>query len=260
MIIMPSLSFLSTLGGMILFAWECVLLTLQRKTKWHQVLDQIFQVGVRSLGLTVVAGLFVGAIMALQIDLQLKDFGAEAFLGGLSTSTTLRNIGPVLIAFLLSGKVGAYTSAELGTMEVTDQLNAIRLLGASPLEYIILPRIWAVVISSFLLLIVGLMITIFGGIIFAEVIGVNALNYIQNIPRIVTVWSIVLSVIKSFLFGAIIAVVSCYKGYHAKGGSVGVGIAVQSCAVTNLILIIITDFLLSMASSCLQDIFKVGYL
>jgi len=245
---------------MILFACRCLKLSCQGKTNWHAVLEQIFQVGVKSLGMTVTAGLFVGAIMALQIDVQLKDFGAEAFLGGLSTSTTLRNVGPVLIAFLLSGKVGAYTSAELGTMEVTEQLNAIRLLGADPVEYIILPRAWAVVISSFLLLIVGLMVTILGGVVFSQFIGVNPLSYIQNIPRIVTGWSLGLSIIKSFIFGLLIAIVSCYKGYKARGGAVGVGVAVQSCAVTNLILIIFVDFFLSMLSSLLQDVFQVGYL
>jgi phospholipid/cholesterol/gamma-HCH transport system permease protein len=250
----------NTLGGMILFAYQCLMLSYRGKTHWHLVLEQIFQVGVKSLGMTVTAGLFVGAIMAIQIDVQLKDFGAEAFLGGLSTSTTLRNVGPVLIAFLLSGKVGAYTSAELGTMEVTEQLNAIRLLGADPIEYIILPRAWAVVISSFLLLIVGLMVTILGGVVFSQFIGVNPLSYIQNIPRIVTGWSVGLSIIKSFIFGLIIAIVSCYKGYQARGGAVGVGAAVQSCAVTNLILIIFVDFFLSMVSSLLQDIFQVGYL
>jgi len=244
---------------MILFACRCLKLSCQGKTNWHAVLEQIFQVGVKSLGMTVTAGLFVGAIMALQIDVQLKDFGAEAFLGGLSTSTTLRNVGPVLIAFLLSGKVGAYTSAELGTMEVTEQLNAIRLLGADPVEYIILPRAWAVVISSFLLLIVGLMVTILGGVVFSQFIGVNPLSYIQNIPRIVTGWSLGLSIIKSFIFGLLIAIVSCYKGYKARGGAVGVGVAVQSCAVTNLILIIFVDFFLSMLSSLLQDVLQVGY-
>lgn len=244
---------------MILFACRCLKLSCQGKTNWHAVLEQIFQVGVKSLGMTVTAGLFVGAIMALQIDVQLKDFGAEAFLGGLSTSTTLRNVGPVLIAFLLSGKVGAYTSAELGTMEVTEQLNAIRLLGADPVEYIILPRAWAVVISSFLLLIVGLMVTILGGVVFSQFIGVNPLSYIQNIPRIVTGWSLGLSIIKSFIFGLLIAIVSCYKGYKARGGAVGVGVAVQSCAVTNLILIIFVDFFLSMLSSLLQDFLQVGY-
>lgn len=248
------------IGGMILLAWNCVQLTLTGKTKWSQVVDQIYQVGVRSLGMTVIAGLFVGAIMALQIDVQLKDFGAEAFLGGLSTSTTLRNVGPVLIAFLLSGKVGAFTSAELGTMEVTEQLNAIRLLGADPVEIIILPRIWAVIISSFLLLIVGLMVTICGGALFAQLIGVNGLSYIQNIPRIVTQWSIAVSVLKSFVFGTLIAVVSCYKGYMARGGSVGVGMAVQSCAVTNLIMIILFDFFISMLSGFIQDLLQVGYL
>src|SRR4051812_1422395 len=128
------------------------------------LVEQIYLIGVRSFFITVVAGLFVGAIMAIQINLQLRDFGAQAFLGGLSASTTIRDVGPTLIAFLLSGKVGAFTSAELGTMKVTDQVDAIRCLGMDPIRYLILPRMVAVVISSFLLLVVGLVVTVVGGL------------------------------------------------------------------------------------------------
>jgi len=212
--------------------------------------NQMYEVGVRSASTTMVAGGFVGAIMAIQINIQLRDFGAQAFLGGLATSVTIRNVGPVLIAFILSGKVGAYTSAELGTMVVTDQISAIRCLGADPMRYLILPRMCAVVLSSFFLLIVGLMMSIGGGVLVSSLhLGINVLNYTGDIPRFVQWWSVATGVVKSFVFGLIIAVIACYRGYHTKGGAVGVGKTVKSCAVQTLVCIIIADVTISSISA-----------
>jgi phospholipid/cholesterol/gamma-HCH transport system permease protein len=211
-----------------------------------EVLDQMYTVGVRSLSTTISTGLFVGAIMAIQINLQLRDFGAQSFLGGLTTSVTLRNVGPVLIAFILSGKVGAYTSAELGTMQVTDQINAIRCLGADPIRYLIVPRLIAVVLSSFLLLVVGLMVSLGGGLVLSHLqLGVNYLGFLSNVPQIVSWSSVAMSVVKSFLFGSLIGLIACYRGYTASGGAAGVGEAVKNTAVTTLIAIIITDYFVS---------------
>lgn len=210
------------------------------------VLEQMYTVGVRSLSTTVATGLFVGAIMAIQINLQLKDFGAQSFLGGLTTSVTLRNVGPVLIAFILSGKVGAYASAELGTMQVTDQINAIRCLGADPIRYLIVPRLISVVLSSFLLLVVGLMVSLGGALALAHFqLGVNYLNFLANVPQIVTWPSVAMGVFKSFVFGGLIGLIACYRGYTATGGAAGVGEAVKRTAVTTLIAIIIADYSIS---------------
>jgi phospholipid/cholesterol/gamma-HCH transport system permease protein len=210
------------------------------------VLDQMYTVGVRSLSTTVATGLFVGAIMAIQINLQLRDFGAQSFLGGLTTSVTLRNVGPVLIAFILSGKVGAYTSAELGTMQVTDQINAIRCLGADPLRYLIAPRLVAVVLSSFLLLVVGLMVSLAGALALSHFqLGVNYLNFLANVPQIVTWPSVAMGVVKSFVFGSLIGLIACYRGYTATGGAEGVGEAVKATAVSTLIAIIIANYSIS---------------
>lgn len=250
---------ITELGALVLFASESLAIFLRRGVKVRAVIHQMYHVGVGSLSVTVFAGLFVGAILAMQINVQLRDFGAQGFLGGLSTSTCIRNVGPVLIGFLLSGKVGAYTSAELGTMKVTEQLNAIRCLGTNPLEYIILPRMIAVVISSFLLLIVGLMLTIAGGVsLSALVLGVNPVNYIQNIPHVVSGWSIGVGVLKSFVFGLLIAVISCYKGYTATGGALGVGETVKSTSVFTLVAIVVADFSVSLFVSFVQDFVGTG--
>ena len=252
---------LTEIGSLVLFALNVFSLFIRRGVRVRSVLHQMYAVGVKSIPATAVIGLFVGAIMAVQMNLQLRDFGAQSFLGGLSTSTTIRNIGPVLIAFLLSGKVGAYTSAELGMMQVTEQINALRCLGINPIQFLILPRMLAVIFSSFLLLVIGLMLAVLGGVFISSVsLGVNALSYIENIPRLVTWWSVGVGVTKSFVFGVLIAVICCFKGYTAKGGALGVGEAVRSSAVATLVSIIIVDFCLSVFSNFLQDFFLVGQL
>ena len=250
---------LRDVGGLSLFFVECLTIFFRRGTNLGQVLEQMYVVGVRSLSTTVVTGLFVGAIMAVQINLELRDFGAQGFLGGLATSVTIRNVGPVLIAFILSGKVGAYTSAELGTMRVTDQIDAIRCLGTDPIEYLIVPRMVAVVFSSFLLLVVGLMMTIGGGLSIASLhLGVNSLNYTHNIPHFVSWWSVGIGVLKSFLFGLIIAVISCYRGYTASGGAKGVGATVKRTSVETLVSIIVVDYTTSLLCTFLLSLLGVG--
>jgi phospholipid/cholesterol/gamma-HCH transport system permease protein len=239
-------STIGELGKTTLFGGEVIGNLLRYGTPFRGLLLQMYVVGVRSITTTVFTGFFVGAIMAIQIHLQLRDFGAQAFLGGLSASVTLRNVGPLLIAFILSGKVGAYTTAELGTMQVTDQISAIRCLGMDPIRYLVAPRFLAVVVSSFLLLVIGLMTAIGGGALIAAVdLGVNTLNYVQNIPTIVTGWSVLTGVAKSFVFGVIIAAVSCYRGYTTRNGASGVGENVKSASVQTLVIIIIADFALS---------------
>src|SRR5690606_15432717 len=137
------------------------------------------------------AGFFVGAIMTVQFTLQVKEFGALGYLGGLATSATIREVGPLLIAYMSSGKVGACTSAELGTMRVTEQIDAIRCLGANPLQEIILPRFLGIVISSFLLLVVGLLMSVLGGLLLGLLFsGINPEEYLRHIPTIVSSASI----------------------------------------------------------------------
>ncbi len=236
---------IASIGDCLLFGARAVR-AMGKGISVHGVLEQMYTVGVRSLSTTVATGLFVGAIMAIQINLQLKDFGAQSFLGGLTTSVTLRNVGPVLIAFILSGKVGAYASAELGTMQVTDQINAIRCLGADPIRYLIVPRLLAVVFSSFLLLVVGLMVSLGGALALSHfLLGVNYLNFLANVPQIVSWSSVAMGVVKSFIYGGLIGLIACYRGYTATGGAAGVGEAVKKTAVATLISIIIMDYSIS---------------
>ncbi len=247
--------FVEECGSIAIFSKHCLANFLKHGVRTLSLIEQIYLVGVRSLSTTLITGAFVGAILAIQINLQLRDFGAQGFLGGLSTSTTIRDLGPVLIAFILSGKVGAFTSAEIATMRVTEQIDAIRCLGADPIEYLIVPRMVAVVLSSFLLLIVGLMMTVGGGMLMASIhLGVNAQNYLSNIGSLVTGWSVGLGAVKSLVFGILIAVICCFEGNRATGGAEGVGRAVRRAAVKTLLAIIIANFLVSSAGSVVREV------
>lgn len=156
------MNLLKAIGECVLFVREGTSVLMRHGVHRHEVFNQIWRVTSQSLPTTAVAGFFVGAVMTVQFTLQVKAYGALGYLGGLSTSGTVRQVGPLLIAFMLSGKVGAFTAAELGTMRVTEQIDAIRCLGANPFQEIIIPRVLAIIASSFALLSAGLLMSIFG--------------------------------------------------------------------------------------------------
>jgi phospholipid/cholesterol/gamma-HCH transport system permease protein len=206
------------------------------------VYEQIWRVTLQSLPTTTLAGFFVGAIMTIQFTLQIRQFGALGYLGGLSTSGTIREVGPLLIAFMLSGKVGAFTSAELGIMKVTEQIDAIRCLGANPLREIVLPRFLGIIVSSFFLLAFGLVASVLGGILLGYFFtGINPEEYVRHIPSIVSGGSIMTGLFKCLVFALVLASVCTYQGYETSGGARGVGRAVVTTAVTTMVGIVIAD-------------------
>jgi phospholipid/cholesterol/gamma-HCH transport system permease protein len=237
------------IGACMIFLKEVMRTAFRSPCTWESVCEQIWKVTLQSLPTTMMAGFFVGAIMTVQFTMQIKAFGALGYLGGLSTSATVREVGPLLIAFLLSGKVGAFTSAELGTMRVTEQIDAIRCLGANPIQEIILPRFLGIVISSFILLGAGLVMSIFGGLLMGAVFsGINPDEYLRHIPTIVSKFSIFSGLFKCLVFAGILASVCTYKGYSTTGGAKGVGRAVVSTAVMTMVGIVVIDWITSLLS------------
>lgn len=235
---------ISEIGAMTLFLKDVIQTALRTPTHRNLILEQIWRVTIQSVSTTALAGFFVGAIMTVQFAMQMKEFGALGYLGGLSTSGTIREVGPLLIAFLLSGKIGAFTSAELGTMRVTEQIDAIRCLGANPIQEIIVPRFIAIVISSFFLLCAGLIMSIFGGALMGFLFaGVNYEQYLRHIPTIVSLPSIINGLFKSFIFALVLGTICTYKGYTTTGGAKGVGRAVVNTAVFTMMSIVFADWL-----------------
>jgi phospholipid/cholesterol/gamma-HCH transport system permease protein len=235
---------LSDVGSAVLFAGEVLASFRRRPPKRSDVFRQIWLVTTQSALTTALAGFFVGAVMALQFALQIKGFGALGYLGGLATSGTVREVGPLLIAFMLSGKVGAYTSAELGTMRVTEQIDAIRCLGAHPIQVLISPRIVAIVVASFFLLAAGLLASVLGGISMGVAFaGISVEEYTRMIPVIVTWSSVAGGLFKCLVFAVVLAWICTYKGYTASGGAPGVGRAVIQTAVATMVSLVIADWL-----------------
>lgn len=234
------------IGRSLLFFFEIMTTMFLRPCRPRLVLEQIWHVTIESFATTAMAGFFVGAIMTVQFTMQMKEFGALGFLGGLATSATFREVGPLLIAFMLSGKIGAFTSAELGTMRVTEQIDAIRCLGANPIQEIIVPRFLGIVISSFFLLFLGLFMSILGGMFLGFFFaGVNPEEYLRHIPTIMSLPSLMSGLVKCFVFGVVLATICTQKGYFTTGGAKGVGRSVVSTAVTTKVAIVVTDWLTS---------------
>jgi phospholipid/cholesterol/gamma-HCH transport system permease protein len=244
------------IGACLMFVVEVFKYSIKSRPNFSEVAEQTWRVTMQSLPTTALAGFFVGAIITVQFTMQIKQFGALGYLGGLATSGTVREIGPLLIAFMLSGKVGAFTSAELGTMRVTEQLDAIRCLGSSPIKEIILPRFIAIVVSSFFLLTMGLFMSIGGGILMGRFFsGINYDEYLRHIPTIVAWPSILSGLIKCFVFSLILASICTYKGYSTTGGAKGVGRAVVSTAVSTMVGIVVADWLTSFIGQVVQNYF-----
>jgi phospholipid/cholesterol/gamma-HCH transport system permease protein len=247
------------LGEHLFFMKQLVVAARKNRFEHEEFFSQLAHIGVRSLPTTCTAGLFTGAIMAIQFHLQLKDFGAESVLGGLNTSGTLREVGPVLIAFMLAGKVGAYTSAELGTMKVTEQFSAVECLGINPLSYLVFPRFLAVTLSAVVLLIFGLVVSIFGGMLAAHFVGnLNVQQFLSSIPRFATGAGVFLAVTKSVVFGGLMGLICCANGCWTTGGSAGVGRSVRNTAVESMVAIVLSDFSVSWIFNNLQRFFGVG--
>ena len=250
---------LTEIGGITLFSWKVVRTLFQTHGNWKPMMAQIASVSYRSLPTVMFAGLFVGAILAIQFNQMLIQYDAQIFLGGLNTSAVVREVGPLIISFLLAGKIGAYTAAELGTMRVTEQIDAIQCLGTNPLQYLVVPRFFAIIFSSFLLLGIGLLVSVGGSTLMAVAFfGMNPLQFAASIPRFTGPWTLVCGAVKSGVYGTIVAAVACYKGYTASGGARGVGRAVTMAAVfTNLYIVTANYFTSQMLETAksLLDLF-----
>lgn len=243
-IIREAIHQLHVFGGTWLFLMKIIYVT--RKTSGHKkaIYAQIAEVSTRALGTVIFSGVFVGAILVLQFDAMLRRFDAQALLGGLNTSATVREIGPLIISFLLAGKIGAYTTAELANMRVTEQIDAVESLGTNPIQYLVIPRFYGIIFSSVILLAIGLAVSVLGSILVCSVFTeLNFYQYISSIPRFAGLWTLFEGLVRCIFFSTIVATVSTFKGFTATGGARGVGKAVtQSAIYINIYIVLANTF------------------
>ncbi|MBN21239.1 MAG: organic solvent ABC transporter permease [Bdellovibrionaceae bacterium] len=248
------LSFFEQLGKITLFWLKIHRVFFHTQGNQKAIFHQISSIAWRSLPTVLLSGLFVGAILVVQFYVMLSQYDASIYLGGLNTSTVIREVGPLLISFLLAGKIGAYTTAELGTMRVTEQIDAIECLGTQPIQYLIVPRYFAIVIATVFLLCIGMMVSILGSMSFCSLFyGINVAQFVSTIPRFTDGWTLFSGMSKGLCYGIIVASVCCYYGFYAKGGAQGVGRAVTRSAVTINFYIILTNYLMSHLLRGLQE-------
>ena len=240
------LSVAETVGGMTVLLFQLTLNTLLFRMDLTETWRNLYKVGVKSFPIVVVTALLVGAIMVIQTGQLVAEFDAFGLLGWGAGFATLREIGPVMIGLMFSGRVGANNTAELGTMKVTEQVDALRALSIPPLTYLLVPRFVAIVSMMLLLTIIGDLTALLGGALTAKaLLGVEPTLFYWSIDEYIKVADLMNGLVKAFFFGIAIAVVSCHFGIKTSGGAVGVGRSVNSSVVASAISIFVLDYVVT---------------
>lgn len=221
----------------------------------QDVIQQMDEIGVKSLGIVLLTGLFTGMVLALQSSVQLKTFGATMYIGNLVSASMIRELGPVLAGLMVAGRVGSGIAAQLGSMRVTEQIDALNTLGTDPIKKLVTPRVLAALIMVPVLTVINDFVGIIGGnIIAAFVVGLPTAQYWRTVWDQIASDGFVLRYIpndfiqglsKPLVFGAIISITACYFGLGTTGGTEGVGQSTTRTVVTSSILILIVDYFIT---------------
>ncbi len=233
-------------GGLIILFARIVARLFPPRVDRYELARNLYRMGVKSLPIVIVTALFVGAIMVIQAAPLVTRFNARAMVGWGAGFATLREVGPLLIALMFSGRVGANNTAELGTMTVTSQIDALRALAIDPIAYLVLPRVIAMITMLFVLTIIGDIVAIGGAILAAKgLLDVDPRSFLNSLFVLLHEWDLMTGLIKSVFFGAMIALTSCHFGLSVKGGAPGVGKAVNAAVVAAASGIFILDYFMS---------------
>ncbi len=241
------------------FAWQTIVASAQScvsARSYPLIWTQMNMIGVRSVPIIMITGAFVGMILAVQAYDQLASMGLEERLGVLINISVVKELGPVLAAVMLAGRVGGALTAELGTMNVTEQIDAVRSIGTNPIRYLVAPRVLACLLLTPVLIIYADLLGILGGYFVGVVqFKINSWAYWSYSADGVELWDVAVGVIKGFFFGAAIAVISCYKGFTCKEGAHGVGQACTEAFVASFISILALDYALAVIFKALYSTF-----
>jgi phospholipid/cholesterol/gamma-HCH transport system permease protein len=224
-----------------------VIAGLRKKPRYfNELLSQMDLIGVGSLAIVILTGFFTGGVLILQTYPTLAYYGGQGQAGRAIATSLIRELGPVLTALMVAGRVGSAISAELGSMVVSQQIDAMRALGTSPIRKLVTPRVVALLLTLPLLTVAAdIFGLIGGGIVAANLFGLDSNVYITSVRTGVDINDVLGGIIKPIVFGLIIGVVSCHKGLSTTGGTVGVGRSTTSAVVISSIVVIIADFFLS---------------
>ena len=252
-----AITLVANIGDVTLFALRTVGWLLSRRQRREVLLPNFYQIGVLSLPVVALTGLFIGMVLAVQSYAQFKALGLQTRLGSVINLSLVRELGPVLAATMLAGRVGSAMAAELGTMRVTEQIDALESMGANPIYYLVVPRFLGCLVLIPTLTIMADFMGVLGGYLYSHaVLGIDYHHYWANSREYVDAFDFLMGLFKSFFFGAAIALVSCHHGFHCDHGAQGVGRAATNAFVHSFVLILILDLFLVIGLNNVHDIFR----
>lgn len=254
-----TISDVGNIGRFARFVWQSMIVSARscgRTRTYPLIWAQMHLIGVRSVPVIMITGAFVGMTLAIQAYDQLAGMGLEEHLGVLINVSVVKELGPVLAAVMLAGRIGGALTAELGTMNVTEQIDAVRSMGTNPVGYLVAPRVVACLLLTPALIIFADLMGVLGGAFVSIVeLNINSRAYWSFSAYGVELWDVGIGVIKGFFFGGAIAAISCYKGFTCKEGAHGVGQACTEAFVASFISILALNFALGVVSKAIYNTF-----
>ncbi len=233
-------------GAFVEFCASVFLWLLTQRPVQKTILPNFFQVGVRSVPVVAITGMFIGMVLAVQAYDAFKLMKLESQLGSVINRSMVTELGPVLAATMMAGRIGGAMAAEIGTMKVTEQIDALRCLGTNPIHYLVVPRFLAcVILIPLLTVIADFMGIMAGGIVSTSVLRIDSYYYWLHSSSMVGSWEVFTGLCKSLVFGAEIAIISCYRGFESGAGAEGVGRSATQAFVQSFIAILASDFFLA---------------
>ena len=246
----------ATFAGQTL-VWLAVSVVRLPYKSFKLLLPQMYEVGVRSVPVVALTGAFIGMVMSIETFEQFRALGQEERIGGVIGLTVVKQIGPVLAAVMLAGRVGGALTAELGTMNVTEQLDALRVMGSDPIRYLVVPRFVACVLLTPVLTIYSDLLGILGGwIVSTRFLGIADDPFWAYSAQLIDPWQVSEGILKAFFFGAAIGIIACYKGFTCGSGASGVGRACTESFVASFLAIIVLNFFFA---KFLRDLYNALY-
>lgn len=252
--LLSKLNFLSATGEFAILIWEVTVATLKRPPNWALIREQLYNIGVLSLPVVAMTGFSTGLVLAAQSFFQLSDKGLAGATGLMVGKAMITELGPVLTAFMVTGRVGAAMCAELGTMRVTEQIDALETMAVNPNRHLISPRFLSGMFMMPLLTVFSIFMGIFGGyLISVFYFKMAPTTYFDPMPIYITNFDLLIGIVKAFFFGVLIVTISCFKGLNTSGGAEGVGRATTNSVVVCYTFILFTNFLITIGLNMLES-------
>lgn len=240
------LNFLAKVGTFSIFLSHSIMGLCKKPYYFRSIFRQMMEIGYYSLPVVGLTAIFTGAVLALQSYTGFSRFNAESSIATVVVLSITRELGPVLAGLMVAGRVGAAIAAEIGTMKVTEQIDALTTLSTNPYQYLVVPRIIAGVLMLPLLVLVADSIGVMGGYLVAiNKLDFNSASYLQSTFEFLEFKDVFSGLVKASVFGFIIATIGCYNGYNSKGGAQGVGSATMSAVVSSSILILLSNYVIT---------------